>query len=127
LVVARWEFIEKVRTRAFIISLIVSPIIMLAFSLGPTLMISSHADDVPKPIGIIDNTGKFIKPFAVKIYKYRIKNDQPNYLLRNLTEKDLDYETLKKKADSLVLENDIDGYLARLSKNRIQKPFSRKL
>lgn len=117
LLVAQWEFVEKVRTKAFIISLIVSPIIMIAFSLGPTLMISNHEDEAPKPIGIIDNTGIFTKPLASKITKYRIKKEQPNYLLRNLYEKDTDYKTLKQLADSLVLQNDIDAYIAISSVN----------
>lgn len=117
LVVAKWEFIEKVRTKAFIISLIVSPIIMLAFSLGPTLMISNHEDDSPKPIGIIDDTGIFVKQLALKITKYKITNYQPNYLLRNLNETGSDFKTLKTHADLLVLQNEIDAYIAITKKN----------
>jgi len=117
LVVAKWEFIEKVRTKAFIISLIVSPIIMLAFSLGPTLMISNHEDDSPKPIGIIDDTGIFVKQLASKITKYKIINYQPNYLLRNLNENGSDFKTLKSHADLLVLQNEIDAYIAITKRN----------
>jgi len=111
-VVARWEFVEKARTKAFIISLIISPILILAFSLGPTLMITHQEDDSPKPIGVIDKSGEFIKSLPVKISGYRLKDKQPNYILRNLNESRLSYAEIKRKADSLILGNFIDACIA---------------
>ena len=110
--VAKWEFIEKVKTKAFLVSLILSPILILAFSLGPTLLVTGREDSSPKPIGIIDNTDTFISSLNSKISKYRIKNDQPNYLIRNLNDKSISLKELKKTADSLVLDNSIEAYLS---------------
>ncbi len=38
LTIARWEFLEKVKTKAFIISLVITPLIIIMFSLLPTLL-----------------------------------------------------------------------------------------
>ena len=57
LAVARWEFIEKVRTKAFIISLIVTPVFMILMSVVPTLLMTKP-DTTATKIGIIDKTGE---------------------------------------------------------------------
>ena len=36
--VARWEFIEKVKTKAFIIGLFMTPLIMTVFTVVPQLL-----------------------------------------------------------------------------------------
>lgn len=80
-------------------------------------MIAHQEDDTIKPIGIIDNSGIFLNSFAAKISKYKLRDNQPNYILRNLNDKYKNFNEIKKEADSLVLENDLSGYIAISSSN----------
>jgi ABC-2 type transport system permease protein len=84
--VARWEFMEKVKSKAFIISLVLMPIIMVAFAILPGLLVSKQ-DDKQITFGLIDQTGKFLEPLRSKLdEKYQVSGGRPNYILRNLTE-----------------------------------------
>ena len=60
LAVAKWEFIEKVRTKAFIIGLFMTPIIMSMFTVLPSLL-ADKGDEKTKKIGIIDETHSLAK------------------------------------------------------------------
>ncbi len=62
-VVARWEFMEKVKSKAFIISLVVMPLIMVVFGILPGLL-ASKPDEKAITIGVIDQTGTIVQPLA---------------------------------------------------------------
>ena len=107
--VAKWEFLEKVKSKAFIISLVLMPIIMVIFGVLPGLL-ASKPDDKPIVIGVIDETDSITGPLAAKLEeKYRLPDDRPNYILRNLKE-DLDFEQMKARANKLIAANEIEGY-----------------
>lgn len=53
--VARWEFIEKVRTKAFVISLLITPLFMLMFAVLPPLL-SNIQNDKTTQFGVWDGT-----------------------------------------------------------------------
>ena len=57
-VIAKWEYFEKIKTKTFIISLFLTPAIIIGFALAPTL-ISDRRDDSTKAIGVIDTSGIF--------------------------------------------------------------------
>src|SRR5690606_7727660 len=107
--VARWEYIEKIKTKTFIISLILTPAILILFSIAPTLLSEQDVSNT-KAIGIVDTSGLYIQEMKDKLGKYTINNNQPNYLLVNLTSKNLSMEDLKKSADKDVLDGKIEGY-----------------
>lgn len=107
--VAKWEFLEKVKSKAFIISLVLMPIIMVIFGVLPGLL-ASKPDDKPIVVGVIDETDSITGPLAAKLEeKYRLPDDRPNYILRNLKE-DLDFEQMKARANKLIAANEIEGY-----------------
>ena len=56
--VAKWEFVEKVKTKAFIISLILTPAIIIFFSIAPTLLSGKESKTI-KVIGFVDTSGIF--------------------------------------------------------------------
>ncbi len=116
-IVAKWEFLEKVKTKAFILSLIISPLIVMLFAFGPTLLLSHQEEGGTKPIGILDASGKYFLPAYKKISAFTLKNNQPAYIVRNLYNKASSINALKKTADSLTLKNDIDGYIFITSSN----------
>ncbi|MFM8840408.1 MAG: ABC transporter permease [bacterium] len=67
--VAWWEFIQKVKTKAFILSMILSPIIMGVFSVLPILLTSISVEE-PKKIVILDkqqSIGTLAKPMLDSI------------------------------------------------------------
>lgn len=107
--VAAWEFMEKVKSKAFIISLILMPIIIVALVLLPTLL-TPKGDDEPVHIGIIDETNVLMRPLAEKLDReFRLKNGQPNYILQNLTVGQSLTE-MRTQANQLVASGAIEGY-----------------
>jgi len=81
LVVARWEFIEKVRTKAFIISLILMPVFMIVMSVVPSLLMNK-ADTSTVNVGIIDKTGEIAPHLNTDLLdKYKLPDGRPITIL----------------------------------------------
>lgn len=108
--IARWEYLEKVKTKTFIISMILTPVIIIGFSLLPTLLSDKEMPRV-KTIGVIDTSGLYFNLLRDELEVYRIENNQPNYLMINLNEKGKTVDNLKLKANHEVLKNKLEGYL----------------
>jgi ABC-2 type transport system permease protein len=107
--VAKWEFLEKVKSKAFIISLVVMPLIMVLFGVLPGLL-ASKPDDKTIVIGVIDETGKIIAPLAERLdEKYKLPDGRPNYLIRNLKE-DVTPEEQRARAVKMVTGKKVEGY-----------------
>ncbi len=107
LAVAGWEFWGKVKTKTFFISLLLTPIIIILFSAGPSLL-SDYNSNSTKVIGIVDSTSFFYTGMKNILENYKLKDGQPAYVLLNLLS---NQGTNEIAADSLVLSNRIDGYL----------------
>jgi len=110
LAVARWEFIEKVKTKAFIISLILTPAIIIAFGLAPTIL-TSKEENSTKVIGIVDTSGLFIRGMKNELDQYKLKGGEPAFIIVNLTDHKLSERRLIYSSDSLVLSGKVEGYL----------------
>lgn len=108
--IARWEYIEKIKTKTFIISLILTPAVLILFSIAPTLLTEQEVSQT-KVIGIVDTSGLYKKNLREELDNYKLNNIQLSYLLIDLTTKDSSIEELKKKADNDVLDEKIEGYL----------------
>ncbi len=109
-VVAKWEFLEKVKSKAFIVSLILMPLIMVVFGVLPGFL-ASKEDAKPLVIGIIDETRELVEPLGVSLNeKYKLKDKEPNYTLRNLREEGSSIESEKQRATALLASSDIEGY-----------------
>jgi len=107
--IARWEFLEKVRSKAFLISLILLPVIMVTFGVLPGLL-ATKADDTTMTIGVLDESGAVLGPLAKKLNeRYRLANGDPNYTLRDLAELD-GGEHLRTVANAMVSAGEIEGY-----------------
>lgn len=110
LVIARWEYIEKVKTKTFLISLIVTPAIIIAFGLGPTLL-TNQPDTTTRAIGIVDTSGIYFNSIRENLEQIKLPNGQPNYILINLTEKGTNFKAIKRNADQYTLNGKLTGYL----------------
>ena len=110
LAIAKWEFIEKVKTKTFIISLILTPIIIIGFSIVPTLL-STKEDARTKAIGVLDITGFYFDNVRKALEDYKLEDGQPNYIVINLIKDNDELNDNKTNADKNILENKIEGYL----------------
>ena len=107
LIVARWEFIEKVKTKAFIISLVVMPIFILVMAVVPSLLVNKPGSTTIN-IGIIDNTGEIAPDLnAALLEKYKLPDGRPNYRVVIINPGD----NARAKANKMVLHNAISSYL----------------
>ncbi|HLX12888.1 MAG TPA: ABC transporter permease [Bacteroidota bacterium] len=105
--VAKWEYIEKVRSRAFIASLFITPVIMLVAGALPSLL-ANRPDTESKVIGIVDQTGQLAVPLRDLLNsQFKLPDNQPNYVLRDISASP-GYE---KTADSLAIAQELEGYL----------------
>mgnify|MGYP000889192051 CR=1 FL=1 len=77
--VARWEFTEKIRTKAFLVALFVTPLISVSFMIIPMLLINKE-NDTTKSYAIYDATGQLTKTVSDSLHsKYRLKDGKPMY------------------------------------------------
>ena len=107
--VARWEFMEKVKSKAFIISLVLMPLIMVVFGVLPGLL-ASKPDDKVITVGMIDETGQILQPLAAKLdEKYKLPDGRPNYHIRDMKD-GISPDEIKSKAIKLISNKDMEGY-----------------
>ncbi len=107
--VARWEFMEKVTSKAFLISLLLMPVIIIAFGVLPGVF-AMKGDDRTITVGVIDETNSLIEPLALRLEeKYKLPDGRPNYLLRNVGQQE-SFEAMREKANTMVANDEIEGY-----------------
>lgn len=107
LVVARWEFIEKVRTKAFIVSLVVMPVFIVVMSVVPSLLMSKP-DTSTVDIGIIDNTDNIAPHLNSELLtKYKLPDGRPNYDVTIISPG----QEARAEANSMVLQKKLSAYL----------------
>ena len=111
LVVARWEYVEKLKSKAFLIGLFVTPIIMVSMGILPGLF-ASQEDKETRVIGIIDLSGEIAVPLAERMQsKHTLPNGQPNYLVQTIASgKDVSLDEAEAEANAMVLRDQIEGY-----------------
>ncbi|MFH1197628.1 MAG: ABC transporter permease [bacterium] len=110
LTIAVWEFKEKVKRKSFIISMIITPLLIILVGLIPTL-VSSAEETRPQPIGILDLTGKYFDDFVDALSKLKLEDGQPEFVIMGLHNDNSSIERMQNRYDKFVFENDIDGYL----------------
>lgn len=108
--IARWEYVEKIRTKSFIISLIITPIVIILFSIIPT-MLSEDNPDTTRVFGLLDETNISFTDLNEELSEYKLKNHQPVYLLINLNVKEKSFDENQNDADKKVIAGSIDGYI----------------
>jgi ABC-2 type transport system permease protein len=108
--IAKWEYLEKIKTKIFIISLIITPLIIIMFSILPTLLADKESIST-KLIGVVDDSEIYFNQLSFELEKYKIDNARPYYILLNLTDKNKPGNIIKAEADSSVILNRIEGYL----------------
>lgn len=107
--VAKWEFLEKVKSKAFIISLVLMPVIMVVFGVLPGLL-ASKPDEKATVVGIYDETGMILQPLSLRVEeKYILPDGRPNYVIRNLHAEG-SFSEVKAKAPAMIANGEMEGY-----------------
>jgi ABC-2 type transport system permease protein len=109
-IIAKWEYIEKIRTKTFIISIVITPTILLLFTLAPTWF-SRNAEESTKVYGIVDSSGVYFKQLKTNLEEVKLKEGQQKYIIINLFDRSMKPDETKKSADKEVLNNKLEGYL----------------
>ncbi len=118
--VAKWEFIEKVKTKAFIIGLFMTPLIMSFFTVIPSLL-ADKGDEKTKKIGVIDETKSLTNAINARLLeKFKLESGVPNYELVEITDGNNDTEHLKILGTAQLAEGSIEGYFI-LPKDVLEK------
>lgn len=110
LAIAKWEYLEKVKTKAFLISLIITPAIIILFSIVPTLLVSKE-DSTVKMVAFLDKSEKYFNDVQSEISAHKIDNGQPLYILVNVNDKEKSENEIKSKADQDVFNGKFDSFL----------------
>jgi len=116
LAIAKWEFMEKIKSKAIILSFFLTPLIILGFSILPTFF-AEKDDATTQAIGIIDETQSYFNLFSSELSKYQLKDNQPRYVIINLFKPDELTDSLKADANRNVVKKKLEGYLF-LAKNK---------
>lgn len=110
LAVAKWEYLEKVKSKTFLIGLLLTPVLMIGMGVLPTYF-AGQEDDRTRIVGVIDQTGELAPRFAEKLQKrYTLANGQPNYVVRVLAMGPaIDLRREVDEAGKLAAAESIDG------------------
>ncbi len=111
LAVARWEYVEKLKSKAFLISLFLTPIIMVGMGVLPTLF-ARQGDKETKVVGIIDQTGTIATEFAARMEdRYKLASGQPNYMVEPIASgSSMDLDRAIAEGNRKVLSDQIEGF-----------------
>ncbi len=111
LVVAKWEYLERVKSKLFLVSLLIFPVIIMAFAILPTVL-ATRSEDTQKIVGVIDATGGMAQEFRDRLEKkYILPDGRSNYRVRIIEEPAADPETLRLIGSTLVFSEEIVGYI----------------
>ncbi len=106
-----WEYITKVRTKAFLISIVLMPIFIVGFSILPGILVEKM-DTKQKVVGVVDLTGWIFGEFNRKISeKFKLPNGRPNYVLVKVESFSNDINEIKKSTNKRVVRGDLEAYL----------------
>lgn len=110
LIIAKWEFLEKVKKKFFIISMILMPLILISMGVIPSL-IGNPDKEAPTPIGLLDETNEYFQAIADELNSYSLTNGQPEFIIKSINNVGEHYDLISD-GDSQVLNNIIDGYVS---------------
>ena len=111
LAVTKWEYIEKVKTKAFLISMIITPIFIIAMAVLPGLL-AQKGDEDTKRTGLVDLTDSLGTKVANSLStQYNLENGKPNYNIIPIPHNNETIEVLRKRVDKMSLDGKFETYI----------------
>ena len=106
-IVARREYLERVRSKAFVVSTVLGPLLVVGFLLGPTMLMERQRGK-PLRVAVIDATGA-MKGAVEQALARREVSGKPRFVLVPVTA--ADGEPARAEARRQVMEGGLDGFL----------------
>jgi len=105
IVVAKWEFLTRIKSKLFLISTFLFPLLIIGFSIVPSLLMTK-VDTERKIIGVVDNTGYLGGKIQVKLTEdFKLNSGEQKYQVMQFKKQE------SELAASLLDSSVIDGYL----------------
>jgi ABC-2 type transport system permease protein len=110
--IALWEYLEKVRNKIFLVSLLLTPLVMLSLGILPVVLSGDGEEEESQVIGVADLTGGLFPRFAARLTEMnRRGSGLPRCFIRPITiEFPADEKAVRAEGDHLVLNGEIDGF-----------------
>jgi len=109
LIIARWEYMTRLRSKWFIISTLIIPLIILGSMFIPTAVMTS-ADNESRLIAVVDETGQLAQILEHKLAeKYTLKDETPKYQV--IVFQNQDPVVMKRQAAELLDSAIVSAYL----------------
>lgn len=108
--IAQWEYLEKIKNKAFLFSIFLTPAIIIFFTLAPALF-STSVNSTTSAYAIADTSGIYFESLRIKLESHLLPNNQPKFICINITGKEKSIDVIKKHADKEIIANTIQGCL----------------
>ena len=106
--IAMWEFVERVKTKSFLIGLFLTPGIMVLFAAGPALLQDSLEDDNSLLITVFDGTGVVYDSLEQSVSRSPLlSSGKPRFSLQRVEDAGRTPSQLKADLDSALLRDSI--------------------
>jgi ABC-2 type transport system permease protein len=107
--VIKREYIQIVRTKGFVISTILGPVLMLALMIIP-IIASLAAGGEQRSIGVIDGSGELYLGLVQKL-DYKMKDGRSRFLLEEFRPRAGGLEALRLELRRKILDKKLSAYI----------------
>ncbi len=108
--VTLWEYLQRLKTKSFIIGLFLTPLLMLAFTVVPALL-GTISDEETKTIYVFDQTGLIIDSLQNRLNRqYTLRSGEPNYRIVPVAGSH-DIDAVRDSLNRLLVEHRQDAFL----------------
>jgi ABC-2 type transport system permease protein len=108
LVVARREYLERIRAKSFWIGTLLGPALIFGITVGPAYLMKSQKGKNVR-LAVLDASGDLREAVESVLMQPRNDDTRPHYLLQSAGEGDL--ETRRGRLRAAILAGTLDGYL----------------
>ncbi len=108
--IAKWEYLQKVRTKTFLLSIVITPLIIILFAYLPSKLASEDSSET-KVIGLLDYSNEYNKHLIKKLSESKLKDGQPRFVIVNLYSSNKILDDLKNQANQKVLNDELEAYV----------------
>lgn len=117
LAVVKREFIQRVRTKMFILSTVLLPVVMSLFGIVPAIILNIDVGG-PMRLAVMDQTGRMYAPFEEALIgnEPEAEQEEPNRLSPKMPRRAFELELVdaaaqRSELDARLRGKEIDGYL----------------
>jgi ABC-2 type transport system permease protein len=107
--IARWEYLQKVRSKSFVVGLLLTPLIIVVSVLAPGALAEEESEET-EMLGLVDESGSLYAPLKSYLDAHeKLENGQPAFVLGNYTANGTPRTEAIKRADSAMLAGTLEG------------------